>query len=171
MNRNKVTLILAALSCSVLAGCANGGQAEAARTSNVVAIPTAAQGSDIYASALPTDAGVDQAPSKSSAAPTVDAGADNPTCDMVAETLLEYSAAAADEDTAAIDRVIEAKLVFADPDTETLPAAGDKRVLIQCDARVHWDAGYKSDLQYYLLLDSNGDLRVRWDGIENVEEG
>jgi hypothetical protein len=137
----------------------------------VVAIPTAAQGSDIYASALPADAGVSQAPSKSSAAPSVDTEADNPTCDMVAEALLEYSAAAADEGKAAIDRVIEATLVFADPDTETLPAPGDKRVLIQCDARVHWDAGFKSDLQYYWILDSNGDMRIRWDGIENVEEG
>jgi hypothetical protein len=171
MNTKTITVTAIAIGVLILTGCSGGGQAEAARTANVVAVPTAGPGSDIYASALPTDAGVDQAPSKSSAAPTVDAGADNPTCDMVAETLLEYSAAAADEDTAAIDRVIEAKLVFADPDTETLPAAGDKRVLIQCDARVHWDAGYKSDLQYYLLLDSDGDLRVRWDGIENVEEG
>jgi hypothetical protein len=170
MNMQTITLTSIAIGALVLTGCSNGGQAEAARTVNVVAVPTAGQGSDIYASAIPTDAGVSQAPSKSTTAPTISAEAGNPTCEMVAETLLEYSAAVADVDSAAIDRVIEATLVFADADTST-PAPGEKRVLIQCDARVHWDAGYKSDLQYYLIIDSNGDIRVRWDGIENVEEG
>lgn len=170
MNIKCAVVIGLAITSSTLAGCSGGGQVEAARTANVVAIPTEEQGNDIYASAIPTDGGLNDAPTKNGNSAAPELSADNPTCEMVAETLLEYSAFAATDGKAAIDRVIEAKLVFADPDTSP-PPSGEKKVLIQCDARVHWDAGYKSDLQYYLLLDSNGDLRVRWDGIENVEQG
>lgn len=163
-------LVAISIGLLTLTSCSNSTQVEAERTSNVAVVPTEESGADVYASAMPTDGGVNEAPTKKEPSATPAPGADNPTCEMVSEVLLEYSAAAADEDTAAIDRVIEATLVYADPDTST-PPPGEKKVLIQCDARVHWDAGYKSDLQYYLILDSNGDMRVRWDGIENVEEG
>jgi hypothetical protein len=168
---SKNRLLVATTICVfALTSCSNSTQVEAERTSNVGVIPTEESGADVYASAVPTDGGVNEAPTKTDPNSTPDPSTDNPTCEMVSEILLEYSAAMADEDSAAIDRVIEASLVYADPDTST-PPPGEKRVLIQCDARVHWDAGYKSDLQYYLILDSNGDMRVRWDGIENVEEG
>ncbi len=170
MMRKNMLILAITFGVVTISGCSSSTQAEPERTSNVVAIPTEEQGADVYASAMPTDGGVNEAPTKSDNSATPNPDSDNPTCELVAETLLEYSAAAADEDTAAIDRVIEATLVFADPDMST-PPPGEKRVLIQCDARVHWDAGFKSDLQYYWLIDSNGDMRVRWDGIENVEEG
>lgn len=165
--------ILIGVPCLVfLAACSSEQQADPERSSNVVTLESTAPGLDVYASAIPTDGGVSQAPlaEKSDSNSQGSFNANNPTCDMAAELLLEYSAFQKDESHAAIDRVIEASLVYVAENTD-LPPTGEKKILIQCDARVHWDAGYKSDLQYYILLDSNGDLRVRWDGIENVTEG
>lgn len=154
----------------VLSGCGgDGAEPSPSRSNEVTAPATSKPGADIYASSTPTSGGVDVTPTKEGDSQSLDDKFPD-ACSQIGEQVIEYSKLKEEQQLSSIDRIIEAKLVYVAPNTDP-PTDSDTRVLMQCSARVHWSAGYRSDLQYYLLIDKDENLRVRWDGIENVSEG
>ena len=124
-------------------------------------------GSDIYASASPSDNGVNATPVYQQ---ELYAKPNGSVCQLVGQDVIEYSKyQASSSSTSSIDRIISYKLVLDIRNKVRLPKAGKKVVVVECKARVHWQAAYRSDLTMYLLLDGNGNFRVRWDQIHNVK--
>ena len=169
----------------VLAGCTPTPVDSFDRTPTL--IPPKVLGTDVgadrYAAAFPKFAGVEQAPVD----PWVEQGASigatgavatapelldekrDISCDQAALTAVEYSAVNAQIDgSASIDAVIDTRLLQDWTGSERVPAAGEKVPLIKCWARVRWSVGAISDVDIWLLMDSDGNMRVRWDNIANI---
>lgn len=140
------------------------------------------RGEDVYDDAVPTFAGVDDTPTPTSPGTPSVAGTDDPaadflkeqsqnlSCEGVAEVAMEYSAFAAKETgQASIVKVFSTELTGDWTEGLALPPEGEKSPVIRCEARVRWSADYDSDVDLWFLVDSNGDLRIRWDNVRNIK--
>lgn len=140
------------------------------------------RGEDVYDGAVPSFAGVDDTPTPTSpgnptATPSDDAAQNfleeqgqNLSCEGVASVAMDYSAFAEKETgQASIVKVFSTKLTGDWTDGLEIPAEGEKTPVIRCEARVRWSADYDSDVDLWFLVDSNGDLRIRWDNVRNAK--
>jgi len=140
-------------------------------------------GSDIYREAEPKFAGVDsqvnEVPSDGVITNNSDTSfqsfmaeqAQNVNCIQTGELAIEYSAISAKQSgTASITDILDSRLTEDWTTTAQIPAAGEKVPLLKCAARVRWSIDFESDVNLWLLLDSDRNLRVRWDNITNAIE-
>jgi hypothetical protein len=142
-------------------------------------------GADRFARAVPLFAGVDQAPSASAEADrnSGQAAAAGPaqadfseqkhdiSCDYAAQLAVEYSVINTQTNgSASIALVIDTYIIQDWRGSLRAPQPRAKVPVIKCWARVRWSIGAESDVDIWLLLDSEGDYRVRWDNIDNVVE-
>lgn len=85
-------------------------------------------------------------------------------CDRVGKKAIEYSAiAAAESGGESIARVLEAELLEDNRKTAVTPAEGELSVLISCRVTVELTNGDKGEVTLYELLDSEEQVRVRWE--------
>lgn len=85
-------------------------------------------------------------------------------CDRVGKKAIEYSAiAAAESGGESIARVLEAKLLEDNRKTAITPVEGELSILISCRAVVELSNGDKGEVTLYELLDSEQQVRVRWE--------
>lgn len=88
-------------------------------------------------------------------------------CDRVGTKAIEYSIIAAEESGGAyIARVLEAELVQDNRDSAQRPEEGGLEIRIECRATVELSTGDKGSVTLYELLDSNNQVRVRWENYE-----
>lgn len=182
-------LLLTLLSSSLLGCATNSSQQEALiRTQSIVPPQQLALedfGADRYANATPEFAGVESSPTPSTASSTSNSkGSDARTlenlfarqatesdCVFVGNLAMEYSDLSKQQDgSASITNVLDTRLLGDWSKTVSLPGEGEKAPVLRCWARVRWSIGVESDVDLWLLIDSNKDARVRWDNIQNVSE-
>lgn len=94
----------------------------------------------------------------------------NSLCIETGDLAIEYSRFSAEQSgNASIERIIDT-FVIDDLVEEFTPPTGEEKVAILiCWARVEWSTGHESDVDLYLIIDSQEQLRVRWDNITNVK--
>lgn len=140
-------------------------------------------GNDQYVDAVPSYAGVDEAPSvPQSAAEVTQSSPDSIEdlllaqgaeldCRYLGELAKEYSLVAEEQDgSASIETVLDTELLDNWSETATLPEGEDKTPVVRCWSRVRWSVGLESDVDLWLLIDADANVRVRWDNIANVVE-
>lgn len=175
--------IAASTTLMMLAGCAGGNAVFTAdvrprSTITPTAVDVNDLGSDRYEGAKPGFAGVDQAPAvpERNASPVP---SDEPeglaldrsySCELVSQQVMEYSALKTREDPteAAIVQILDLRLLNDWSRQGIAPPPGGKVAVLQCWARVRWSVGWESDVDMWLLFDSERQFRVRWDNITNI---
>ncbi len=183
-----ITMVLAATALVSLSACGQDSSTPTATSARpTYELPSESlgedRGEDVYDGAVPSFAGVDDTPTPTSPGkPTVtssgdaaqdflDAQGQNLSCEGVAAVAMEYTAFAEKETgQASITKVFSTKLTGDWTDGLEIPAEGEKTPVIRCQARVRWSADYDSDVDLWFLVDSNGDLRIRWDNVRNVKK-
>jgi hypothetical protein len=182
----QASVLIALFLVAALAGCSTSSSQESMDRAPLTTLPQDLgqdAGLDVYEDAEPTD-GADGEPLAPNPTPTSDseqtgipeddlfAGQKtNINCLQTGELAMEYSALAATEgESAAITEVLDSRLEEDWTATVTVPAAGERVPVIKCWARVRWSIGWDSDVDLWLLLDSDRNLRVRWDNIREAVE-
>jgi hypothetical protein len=85
-------------------------------------------------------------------------------CDRVGKRAIEYSAiAAAESGGESIARLLEAELLEDNRKTAVIPAEGELSILISCRVKVELTNGDTGEVTLYELLDSEEQVRVRWE--------
>jgi len=183
-------LIGALLSALALFGCSNSQSEEQDLTRAQTIVPPKQLsgddvGSDRYEDSEPEFAGVESTPTPTSdgeVGATGDAAgsdaeslladqADVSDCLYVGDLAIEYSKLSEQQDgSASITQILDTRVLDDWSQTASIPPEGEKEPVIRCWARVRWSIGAESDVDLWLLIDSNGDARVRWDNIQNVVE-
>lgn len=139
-------------------------------------------GDDRYVDAEPQFAGVDVAPvipqppsrQPSGLWPTTEPdpmarqGRDI-NCRLIGDMVIQMSRIGQEKDgSAAITTILDTRLIEEWWDSAPSPKAGEKVPVVKCWARVRWSANVDSDVSIWLLIDSDDNMRVRWDEIANV---
>lgn len=185
-----LVIVAVCAAAMVSAGCSSAGTGLLARPVTITPAPArdlADVGGDQYSSAVPEFAGVDvdvtvptPVPNAStSSGPTATDGVggllqaqdQQIDCLSVGQLVVEYSAVSSAQDgSASIDTILDTRLLDDWSATATVPPPGEKTPVVRCWARVRWSVGAESDVDLWLLVDSNGNARVRWDNIAKVDE-
>lgn len=176
--------------CGAITGCVSPGESDFTLTrQQSVTPPPQLSGTDVgadrYADAAPTFAGVDEAPR----IPSTDNATDEQArasgtvgallqaqgqainCGYLGELAVEYSELGAQQDgSASIEMILDTRILDDWSGTAVVPTGEEKIPVIRCWARVRWSIGVESDVDLWLLVDSDANVRVRWDNITNVEE-
>jgi len=85
-------------------------------------------------------------------------------CDRVGEKAIEYSKIAAEDSTDAwIKRVLEADLIVDNREWIETPTTGELNIMIECFATIELSIGDVGTVTLFELLDSDENLRVRWE--------
>ena len=176
--------------CCVLliAGCgeSDGSSASLQREQSVTPPPqqdSSEIGDDQYAEAVPSYAGVEEEPvvpesagansdsSDEGVEDLLDAQGAELDCRYVGELAKEYSLISEEQDgSASIETILDTELLDNWSATAVVPEGEDKTPVLKCWARVRWSVGLESDVDLWLLIDSDSNVRVRWDNIANVVE-
>lgn len=166
----------------LIAGCASPVEdSSRAILGKPLPIATLIPGSDRYENANPEFAGLDVQPEQNGkdvkdknendgVINSLRKQARDSLCIVTSDLTIEYSALQAEQSqSASIVRIIDAKLLQDFFGQYVKPAPGGKSTALLCWARVEWSTGHESDVDLYLLIDSDDNLRVRWDNIKNVK--
>ena len=166
----------------LVAGCASSKEDESrAILGKPLPIATSIPGSDRYEGANPEFAGLEVKP-ELNGSDVVDQNENDGVmsslrkqsrdslCIVTGDLAIEYSTLQAEQNqTASIVRIIDSKLLQDFFNKYVKPAPGEKSTALLCWARVEWSTGHESDVDLYLLIDSDDNLRVRWDNIKNIK--
>lgn len=177
----KLLSLFSILALILVTGCTSSTESQSQERQALDSLPQdigSNTGTDVYEGATP-EGETTTTPSPStdgSKAPesTDDLFADqkaNINCVGAGELAMEYSILAEEEGTsAAITEILDTRLEEDWTQTVTIPKGEERAPVLKCWARVRWSIGWDSDVDLWLLLDSDENIRVRWDNIQNAEE-
>lgn len=177
----KLLTLSSILALLFVTGCSNSTETQSLQRPALDSLPQdigSNAGTDVYEDSNPSG-DTATAPDSSTDASQTSKDADdlfadqkaNINCVGAGELAMEYSLLAEQQGTsAAITDVLDTRLEEDWSQSVTVPVGDERAPVLRCWARVRWSIGWDSDVDLWLLLDSERNIRVRWDNIQNAEE-